>query len=154
MNLRQELDDVIDALTTGAIEYAVCGGMALAVHGHPRFTEDLDLLIRSSDLERVKDAVANLGFVIDTGWLRFGVDTPDEIHLYRLVKPEVKEHLILDLICVTPVLESVWDSRSTYQLPGGIVSVVSREGLITMKQISGRDQDHVDIRKLREASDD
>ena len=72
MNLRQELDDVIDALTTGAIEYAVCGGMALAVHGHPRFTEDLDLLIRSSDLERVKDAVANLGFVIDTGWLRSG----------------------------------------------------------------------------------
>ena len=106
MSLRQELDDVIAALHSAGVQYAICGGMAMAVHGYPRFTEDLDLLIREGDLEDVKDAVAALGFVIDTGWLRFARNTDKEIRLYRLVKAAGRDHLILDLICVTPALQS------------------------------------------------
>lgn len=37
MNLKDELDSLIDALRSAGIDYAVCGGMAMAIHGHPRF---------------------------------------------------------------------------------------------------------------------
>ena len=49
---------------------------------------------------------------------------------------------------------AVWDSIASFELESQIVSVVSRDGLITMKEISGRDQDLVDIRKLRGDDDD
>ncbi len=84
MNLREELDAVLAAIRDCGIDYAICGGMALAVHGHPRFTEDLDLLIQEEDLDQVKAAVAPLGFQIETGWLTFGVGTESETRLYRL----------------------------------------------------------------------
>jgi hypothetical protein len=37
MNINTELLHVLDALDKDGIEYALCGGLALAVHGHPRF---------------------------------------------------------------------------------------------------------------------
>ena len=45
MDLRKELNQLVETLHQEEIPYALCGGMALAVHGHPRFTQDLDLLI-------------------------------------------------------------------------------------------------------------
>ena len=52
-DLIAELEQLVDALHADAAEYALCGGLALAVHGHPRATKDIDLLVRA---EAVLDA--------------------------------------------------------------------------------------------------
>jgi len=44
--LFDELNDIIDSLEKSGVEYAVCGGLALAVHGFPRATFDIDILIQ------------------------------------------------------------------------------------------------------------
>lgn len=58
MDLREELNRLIESLNEEHIPYALCGGMAFAVHGHPRFTQNLDLLIRETDLERMIEVAA------------------------------------------------------------------------------------------------
>lgn len=45
MNLRDEFLGVLDALTGAGLDHAVCGGFAVAIHGYPRLTQDIDLLI-------------------------------------------------------------------------------------------------------------
>ncbi|MFT5327122.1 MAG: hypothetical protein ACI8P0_005010 [Planctomycetaceae bacterium] len=150
MDLREELNQLIESLNREQIPYALCGGMALAVHGHPRFTQDLDLLIQESDLQRLIEVAERLGYRDLSGWLRFNTGTDRETKLYRLLKPLGTESLILDLICVTSQFEDVWQGRTQFHLAGRPLTVVSRNGLRTMKQISNRVQDLVDLEKLNE----
>ena len=46
VDIYQEFVLIIDALNRQGIDYAVCGGISMAIHGLPRFTRDIDLLIR------------------------------------------------------------------------------------------------------------
>ena len=50
MDIYHEFLAVVDALNSAMIEYAVCGGMALAIHGHPRMTHDVDFLFAAESL--------------------------------------------------------------------------------------------------------
>ncbi len=53
LDLTQEFEAVLVALAGHGIEYAVCGGLAMSIHGYPRSTVDIDLLILPEDEERV-----------------------------------------------------------------------------------------------------
>jgi len=44
------------------IEYALCGGLAMAVYAFPRATLDIDILIKPETLEKAKDIAKRLGF--------------------------------------------------------------------------------------------
>ncbi len=61
--------------------------------------------------------------------------------------------LTLDMILVTDAIRDVWETRVNANLEGGKLSVVSKEGLIALKKISGRPQDVADISALKEDSD-
>jgi hypothetical protein len=154
MNIKTELLSILEALDAADTSYALCGGLALAVHGHPRFTKDIDLLIMEQDLARLEAAVRHLGFDLNSGWLVFGRDTPVEQRVYRIVKVEGREHLALDLVMVTPRQQPNWDSRQTMVLGERKIVVVSREGLIRMKQATGRTQDKADVERLGGSVDD
>ena len=52
-DLYEEFKSIVSALEEQGIDYAVCGGLAMAVHGLPRATVDIDLLIPSESLEAV-----------------------------------------------------------------------------------------------------
>ena len=148
MKLVDELFGLIDALDDAGVEYAVCGGIALAVHGRPRFTKDIDFLVRAADLERVRAAARARGFVLDGGRLSFGVGTGKERELVRLSKAEGEVILTLDLMLVCPVLEDVWSARQRVEWRGRGVWIVSRGGLVQMKRLAGRPQDLADIEGL------
>ena len=154
MNIKVELLTVLDALNAAGIPYALCGGMALAIHGCPRFTKDIDLLVREEDLAQVEAAVKPLGFDLSTGWIAFGRQTAEEQRIYRIVKVDGREHVALDLVMVTPTQQPNWDSRQTLALEDRKIVVVSREGLIRMKRGTGRTQDQADVEKLEGAQND
>lgn len=59
--LFNELNDIIEQLEKHQIEYAVCGGLALAIHGFPRATFDIDILILPASLEAAYEAVLPKG---------------------------------------------------------------------------------------------
>lgn len=157
MNPFEELKRVLDILNESGIEYAVCGGLALAVYGLPRATKDIDVLIREEDLEAVTEAVREIGFTLTSGMIPFSFGKPEETKLFRVTKIEDSEVLMLDLLLVTPILQDAWDKREVKRVGDREVHVVSKEGLIGMKERAGRPQDLVDIdnlRNLKEASDE
>ena len=51
MDIQQELRAVIAALNSASIEYALCGGLAVAFHGYARFTKDIDMDIKMLGFE-------------------------------------------------------------------------------------------------------
>lgn len=148
MDIQAELYRITDALADAGIDYALCGGIAVIIHGVPRLTRDIDLLIRPENLDRVKTAVAPAGYTIESGLIAFDIGQPEERHMFRLTKAEGQDHLILDLILVSPFLEPVWRTREVHRVEARSLRVVSRDGLTTMKRAAGRPRDLEDLRQL------
>jgi hypothetical protein len=148
IDLAEEFEAVISALAEHGIEYAVCGGLAMAIHGFPRATVDIDLLIPADAEERVYAAVESLGFRIRANPMHLDQGRM-EIRRISKIDP-AGDTLMLDLLLVTPASEDVWRHRTTIESEFGLISVVSREGLIALKsgRMSGVDQD--DIKRLRD----
>jgi hypothetical protein len=148
--LYDELRSLIDALDREKIEYALCGGIAMAVHGRPRATVDIDVLILSDTLTKVLEIAQQQGYTIRGLDMNF---EPIQIRRVSKIDPDTRTVLTLDLILVTDAIRDVWQGRLKANLEGGYLSVVSKEGLITLKTISGRPQDIADISALMEESD-
>lgn len=148
MDLYEELVDVISRLTEARINYALCGGLAVAIHGYPRFTKDIDLLIHPDDLGRIRAVLAVGGYTVDAGRIPFAVGTPTERVIYRMSKVVAGDLLSVDLVLVSPVLAQVWADRERYSWQGREIAVVSAAGLALMKRVAGRPQDVVDLQQL------
>lgn len=153
MDLQEEFLALIDALNRDGVEYGVCGGVALAIHGYPRFTKDIDILVRSEDLERVSVVAAERGFIIAANPLRFDVGTPKAREVRRISKIEGEDVMTLDLLLSAGILQEAWEDREAFEWEGRVVKAVSAQALIRMKRIAGRDQDLLDVRRL-EGGDD
>jgi hypothetical protein len=125
--------------------------LAVVLHGYPRLTRDIDLLIRIQDLEAAREVLASAGFTIPGGLIPFDTGRPRQRKLFRMSKAIGDDLLTVDLLLLPEFLEEVWQSRETYELDGVLVTVVSVDGLITMKKIAGRHQDLGDVEQLESA---
>ena len=148
MDLKQELLGVVETLNRADVPYALCGGMAVVLHGYPRLTRDIDLLIRSQDMDAARAVLASAGFTIPGGLIPLDAGRPHERNVFRISRAMGDDLLTVDLLLLPDFLEEVWNSRETYVLDDVIVTVVSVDGLITMKKIAGRHQDLSDIEHL------
>lgn len=147
LDLLDEFRALIAALEKARVEFAVCGGLAVAVHARPRATLDIDLLLPREQLARAVEVARGLGYRIEAGNM---VVRKDVVEIHRLSKPdsETGDLLSLDLLLVTPALESVWGSRERVEWEHGTLPVVSRSGLVQMKRLRGSGLDLDDIRAL------
>jgi hypothetical protein len=148
MNLYEEFGRVVDVLADAGIEYALCGGVAVAFHGYARFTRDIDLLVRAEDLSAVKRALAPIGFKLEAGPIPFDAGTPRERVIHRVSKVDGEDLLTIDLLILPSVLAEVWRTREVYDWEGRRVFIVSAGGLAQMKRLAGRGQDLVDLAQL------
>jgi len=153
MDLFNELIAVAAVFNDNGIEYALCGGMAVAFHGYPRFTGDIDFLLIREHLSRAKEILKKLGYTIAAGPFPFDVNSPHPREVHRISKIEENDTSTIDILIINEPLEEVWKTREKYSIEGHLVYVVSREGLIKMKTLAGRDQDMLDIKKLSESPD-
>ena len=150
--LYDELRNLIAELDRKDIEYALCGGIAMAIHGHPRATIDIDMLILPESLPDTLRVAGDLGYDIRGLDMSFGKDLIEMRRVSKIDRAR-KTVLTLDMMLVTDAIRDVWDTRVKAKLEGGELSVVSKEGLITLKKISARPQDIADITALAEESD-
>ncbi|HEX2122867.1 MAG TPA: hypothetical protein VHL59_14645 [Thermoanaerobaculia bacterium] len=146
-DLEQELLRLRDALHEALIEYALCGGLAMGVHGFPRATVDIDLLIRPEDYPRVERVAAELGFSFKSNPMTFS-DGAMEIRRISKIDPADGEVLMLGLLLVTTASEDAWRMRETHAWHGRPLSVVSRNGLIALKRFRSSKLDLADIEHL------
>ena len=103
VDLVHELEQVVDALAGAGVQYAVCGGFAVAIHGHVRATRDIDLLIRPESVERALEALARCGFTLRAGPIPFSAGTPQAREIHRASKVDGSSLVTVDLVLVTPV---------------------------------------------------
>lgn len=146
MNLFDELVALTAALDAAGVDYALIGGLAVAVWGVPRATKDIDLLVQGHDLEAAKAAVASLGFTLPGGPITFR----DGVSIERLTRVRDGAMLTIDLMIVGENLASAWASRKRLPIEGSTLSVVSRSALIAMKLAAARPQDIADVEKLED----
>ncbi len=138
------LAEVFRCLEAHEARYLVIGGVAVGLHGIPRTTFDLDILIETSEMnaQRVLDALLEAG--IGAASLTSARDVlTQEITILR-------DRLQIDIQTATPGIQfqRAWESRATKDYEGIGIPVVSREDLISSKRAAGRPRDLEDARLL------
>lgn len=148
MDLLEELKRLTAKLDRNGIDYALCGGLAIAIYAKPRATLGIDMMIDPNFLSETKRAVQELGFGLASAPMEF---QNGAVIIHRLTKiDEISgEHLILDLLLVTPETKEAWDGRITVEWAEGQLNVVSPQGLILLKSLRNSGQDKDDIEYLR-----
>ena len=148
MDLFDEFSELVAEFQKEKIEYALCGGLAMAVYAFPRATLDIDILIEPETLEKAKSIAWDLGFNMDAGLMRF---CNGAIQIYRLSKivQESNDGLMLDMILLTPEIREVWKTKQILTWENGNLPVVSPKGLIQLKSMRMSGQDHDDIENLK-----
>ena len=154
MNLVAELYAITGVLRDAGIRYAVCGGLAVTMHGAARTTKDIDLLVAEQDIPRTLELLRPLGYVFVALPLIFEAGTARERRVQRVSKIADGEHLCVDLLVAEAVFAGLLDDTIDVQLPTGPLTVVSRAGLTKMKQLAGRKQDLADLEKLEGEHDE
>lgn len=152
LDLIAELEALVQAFETAGIEVALCGGLAVAIHGHPRATMDIDVLVRDANLNEAMQVARQLGFDVPARKMTFGLQTGAEVQRVSKLDPATNALMSLDFLIVSPELQSVWEGRMIVRWRERDLCIVSRAGLVTMKRIAGRPQDLADIAALE--SDD
>lgn len=152
-------EPVFTALNAAGARYVVVGGLAVVLHGHPRLTADVDIVL---DLEpesarKAMEALKAMGlkarapvdpaafadprqresWIADKGMTVFSLFSPKE------------PLLVLDLFVRAPLpFEGLWSRAKTVDLGGVSVRVACVDDLIAMKRAVGRPQDLLDVEAL------
>ena len=148
LDLYVEFEKALDALEQHQINYALCGGLAVTFLAQPRFTEDIDILVSPDDCERCKAILQPLGFKFFSTPMRFDNDIV-EVHKLTKIDPGDHDYIFLDVIsAISPVAQEILSQRIRLAWKDKQVWVVSRAGLIKLKQASKRPKDQLDIDAL------
>jgi hypothetical protein len=145
MKLQKDLREFIALLNSTAVNYMVVGGHAVAFHGFPRFTGDIDFFIESSpdNAQRVAAVLAQFGF----GGL--GLTANDFLEAGTVVQLGRPPHRIDLLTSIDGVsFGEAWDNRTVAEMDGISLVFIGKRDLIANKRASGRPQDLADLARL------
>lgn len=150
MNLHKDLREFVELLNSRSVDYLVVGAHALAFHGYPRFTGDIDLFIRPTrdNADRIVDVLAAFGFG-SLGLDALTLTQPDKV--IQLGVPPNRIDLLTSISGVE--FDEAWADRVAGALDGVPVSFLSRRCLVRNKRASGRAKDLADIENLPPESD-
>lgn len=145
MNLHKDLKEFVELLKALDVHFVIVGAFALAHHGYPRYTGDIDLFVENSteNAERILSALRQFGFA------DIGLSKEDFVAKDQVVQLGVAPNRIDILTFLSGVsFEEVWSSREWGEIGGLKVPFISREMLKQNKQASGRPQDLADLERL------
>ncbi len=142
------LGDVFASLHRHDVRYVVIGGIAAVLHGVPRATFDLDILIEATpaNAERLLAAFTEAGLATAT------LTSASEILANEITI--FKDRVRIDVQTLTPGLafETAWAGRVEMAYQGRPFHVASRADLIASKRAAGRPIDLEDVRLLEAGS--
>lgn len=147
MDTRNDFKELLELFNRHKVEYLVVGGYALAFHGAPRVTGDIDLFIHptNENAERILLALREFGFgSLDLSQEDF--TSPGMV--VQLGVPPVR----IDI--VTRISGVSWEKADAGKLPGLYADTpthfIGRDDFITNKRATGRKKDLADIEALEE----
>jgi hypothetical protein len=144
-NLEDDLREFIELLNALKVRYIVVGGFAVAYHGYPRYTADIDLFLERSpeNAQGIVNAIRQFGF----GDL--GLSSEDFLQEDQVIQLGLAPNRIDLLTFLSGVdFQEAWATREQGEIAGLSVPMISKELLIKNKAASGRSQDLADLDHL------
>lgn len=143
--LNKDFREFIELLNSNKVKYLLVGGYAIAFHGHPRYTKDLDIWLEMSE-ENAENVIKAL---TDFGFGDLDVSTEDFLHEGMVVQLGYPPNRI-DLINSPDGVDftECYASRIEIEIDGLKISLIDLENLKKNKKASGRLQDLADLEKL------
>jgi hypothetical protein len=149
MEVQKDFRELLESLNARGVEYVIVGAHALAFHGVPRYTGDIDLLVKPSgdNARRIMDSLTAFGFG-DIGLEASDFETPGNV--IQLGRPPVRVDIMTSIDGVS------WEAVDIDKTPGQYADLdvfyIGREQFIANKKAIGRHRDLADIEML-EADD-
>ncbi len=160
-----DLERVFEALEAAGVRYLVVGGVAVVLHGHLRFTADLDLVVQldESNVKLTISALQTLGFrprppvdpfqLADPAVRRTWIDDKGLV-VFTMWSSEMPGTEI-DIFVEEPFdFDEAYSRAIKADVGAATVTVVSRRDLVAMKRSTGRAQDEEDAAVLESLGDD
>ena len=147
MEARPDFRELFELLNRHNVEYIIVGAYALAFHGVPRNTGDIDVYVRptSTNAEHILDVLKDFGFS-SLGLTQKDFDHPGQI--IQLGNPPLRIDLITSISGVT------WEAADAGKAPGKYgdmpIHYLGRTQLLANKRASGRKKDLADLEALGE----
>jgi predicted nucleotidyltransferase len=147
LNVFEEFEQLAELLKCKNISYMLTGGVAMAFHGLPRFTRDIDFVISETSLPEVEKLLHRLGYKTFSKAWKLG-ESP--LTLHRFLKPTQDEEWIIDVMTSADDLILEMIQRAQLTSDGKTeVRLACKDDLITLKSLRNSPQDKVDIENLR-----
>ncbi len=150
MEVQQDFKELLELFNAHNVEYVIVGDYALAFHGAPRYTGDMDLLIKpdQENAQKVLNALKDFGF----SSLDLSIDdfsSPEKV--IQLGVPPVR----IDI--VTSITGLMWEQIAPNRVNGAYGDVpayyIGKQELIANKKALARHKDLADIEALGEKTD-
>lgn len=139
--------DLLAALTDSGVRFLVVGAHALAAHGVPRVTGDLDIWVEPTEANaaRVWEALVRFGAPLDP----LGIRAADFVRADQVVQLGLPPYRLDLLTSISGVgFGDAWEGRLAGTLYDVPVAFLGRDAFIRNKRASGRPRDLEDIRSL------
>lgn len=146
MELAPDFEEFCALLNDHRVEFVIVGAYALAFHGAPRYTGDLDVLVRPTEENgaRLLTAIAAFGFPP-------AAITPQDVvaghKVIQMGEMPVQLHVMSAIDGVT--FDEVWDGRQAGRLGQQDVAFIGEAEFVKNKRAAGRLKDLADIDALR-----
>ena len=144
--LSRDFREFVTLLEQYNVRYMVVGGYAVAIHGHPRYTKDLDIWIWVHE----KNAKNILAALSEFGFDSLGLTEDDFLTIGYMIQLGLPPNRI-DILTKADGLEfeNCYDSRVIIEIEGMPVNFIDLENLKKNKRASGRFQDLADLENLQ-----
>lgn len=143
--LDQDFKEFIQSLNNNSVQYLIVGGYAVALHGYPRYTKDIDIWIALDQ----KNADNMVHAIDEFGFGSLGLKTDDFLEpgvFIQLGYPPKRIDIITTLQGIQ--FAECYQSRVEVEIEGVKVDFIDLENLKKNKRAVGRKQDLADLEKL------
>ncbi|MFT7518427.1 MAG: hypothetical protein ACI9MC_000558 [Kiritimatiellia bacterium] len=150
MKLNEDFEDLLDALEATGVRFLVVGAHALAAHGVPRATSDIDILVQaeSANARRVYEALVLFGAPVEQHRIT-ARHFETEGDVYQMGLPPRRVDLLTRIDGVS--FEEAWNGREEVLYEGRRLAVLGLHEFIANKRAAGRLKDLADLEMLRAA---
>ena len=145
MNLQKDLKEFVELLNGLDVRFLIVGAFAVAYHGYPRYTSDIDIFVDRS----TANAELLLKAIHEFGFDDIGLSKEDFMRKDQVIQLGVAPNRIDVMTILSGVsFEEAWSSREFGELGGITLPFISRAMLKRNKAATGRTQDLADLEHL------
>jgi predicted nucleotidyltransferase len=151
MQLDPDFRDFVEHFNANQVRFLIVGGYAVAAHGLPRYTGDLDawVWVGADNASRILRSLEAFGFS-NLGLEESDFNRPDRV--VQLGYPPYRIDILTSIEGVD--FDGAWERRVLIDLDGIEVPFIGREDLLTNKRVAGRPQDVADVNRLTQHESD